>query len=1113
MSGFRNLAFVLSASAALLGTLDTAHAQNNTLMVSTSSITITAQVGSNPQAAPPVAVSTSGVDVQFAFAPNTAWLVVSAVNGSTASSTQPNSLIIEGNPGGLAQGQYFGTVTLTASGATNSPVVINVTFNVVGSTQLTASPSSLSFSAQTGGAAPATQSLTIGSSGSAISFNAQPSTTSGGNWLQITPTSGMTGQSSSVITVSVNPSGLAASTTPYSGTITVTPTGTGTGPLTVSVTLTVSPNPTLNIPTTALTFFYQTGTSLPLAQTVPLTSSGSQISFSVSATTQTGSNWLVVSPIGSLVTPQTLTIAVASTISGLPASTYTGTISISAPGAGNPSQTISVTLVVSATPLLTVSGPLATFNYQTGGANPANQTLQLSSTSTAVPFSVNTTFTAGQNWLTVGPASGTASAASPQTLTFSVNPANLTPGNYTATVTISSTGTSNTVTLPVTLIVSNGTQIYATVASLLFNFQTTQAAPPAQTFSAVSTGAPLTYTVATATNNCGNSWLSATPANGTTTGTVSVSVNTAGIAAPQTCTGTVTLSSPGAVNSAVISVMLNVSATALLNINPTILSFTAQATNPTPPVQNISLTTTDNTSVKFGASAAGGNWLTVGPGMGSTPANLTLSVNATGLSVGSYSETVTITSDALPVPQIVTVSLNVASNNTASVAPASLTFTQAQGGPAPAAQNLTITTSSGSLPFTAAYVSSPVNWLSVTPTSGNTPGTVAVSVNGALLSPATYTGTITFLTPGAASNPPPVQVTLTVGPPQTLTASVPSLSFSYQVGAASNPAAQNLTLTSTGGPASFTVSTATSAGGQWLSASPTSGLTGGTGNTATIAVSVNPQNLTPNTYNGTVTITSPVLAAPIQVGVSFVVSAMAAPAPTVIANAASNAVGPISPGEIITIYGSLLGPVKPASFTLNAQNQVAATLAGTQVQFDGVAGPILYTSASQINAIVPFGINGRTQTTVVISFNGTQSSPITLQVAPAAPGVFTASSTGTGQGSILNQDNTPNSSSAAAAKGSVVQIFATGGGVTNPGGTTGGVAPSSPLENLVAAPVVIIGGQQAQVTFAGSAPGEVEGVVQLNVLVPAGAPSGNNVPVIVAIGSAGTTAAVTMAIQ
>lgn len=104
-----------------------------------------------------------------------------------------------------------------------------------------ATPSSLSFSATSGGAAPAAQSVNITSSGAALGFTASAS--SDGNWLSVTPTAGTTPAS---LSVSVNPAGRGAGT--YTGTITLTPSGVGNSPLAITVTLTVTGagNPSIN---------------------------------------------------------------------------------------------------------------------------------------------------------------------------------------------------------------------------------------------------------------------------------------------------------------------------------------------------------------------------------------------------------------------------------------------------------------------------------------------------------------------------------------------------------------------------------------------------------------------------------------------------------------------------------------------------------------------------------------------------------------------------------------------------------------------------------------------------------------------------------------------------
>ena len=100
---------------------------------------------------------------------------------------------------------------------------------------LTSSPGSLSFAFTSGGTAPASQSLAVSSTDTALTFTAVASTTTGGNWLSIASAGGTT---PAAISVSVNPSGLTASATPYQGQITLTP-SLG-SPLQIAVTLTVS---------------------------------------------------------------------------------------------------------------------------------------------------------------------------------------------------------------------------------------------------------------------------------------------------------------------------------------------------------------------------------------------------------------------------------------------------------------------------------------------------------------------------------------------------------------------------------------------------------------------------------------------------------------------------------------------------------------------------------------------------------------------------------------------------------------------------------------------------------------------------------------------------------
>jgi uncharacterized protein (TIGR03437 family) len=216
-----------------------------------------------------------------------------------------------------------------------------------------------------------------------------------------------------------------------------------------------------------------------------------------------------------------------------------------------------------------------------------------------------------------------------------------------------------------------------------------------------------------------------------------------------------------------------------------------------------------------------------------------------------------------------------------------------------------------------------------------------------------------------------------------------------------------------------------------------------------------------------------------------------------VANAASFAMGGVvSPGEIIAISGSALGvPMADVS------------MSGTKVTFDGNAAVLLSVSTTQIVAIAPFSLAGKTSTQVQVSVNGQNSAAATVSVVGAAPGLFTLTGTGSGQAAVLNQDGTVNSSTNPAAKGSVISVFGTGAGALNPAGVDGqvlGTALPTPAATVTAS----VAGQAAPVTYAGGAFGLYSSVLQANVIVPAGTASGS-ATVALTIGTANTQSGVT----
>jgi uncharacterized protein (TIGR03437 family) len=222
-----------------------------------------------------------------------------------------------------------------------------------------------------------------------------------------------------------------------------------------------------------------------------------------------------------------------------------------------------------------------------------------------------------------------------------------------------------------------------------------------------------------------------------------------------------------------------------------------------------------------------------------------------------------------------------------------------------------------------------------------------------------------------------------------------------------------------------------------------------------------------------------------------------------VVSGASFASGPVSPGEIVTIAGVDIGPVTPATLMLDASGKVGTSLGGVEVTFNGTLAPLTYVSATQINAVVPYEVQGLVNPYLQISFQGQTTSATTLTVASAAPAIFTANGSGTGPAAALNQDGSYNSPANPAPKGSYVVIYATGEGQTAPSGVTGKLTTLSAAPPLTPEPLlpvdVLIMGQPAFVSFYGEAPSLVSGVMQVNVQIPTNAPSGN-LPIVLSVG-------------
>jgi uncharacterized protein (TIGR03437 family) len=338
----------------------------------------------------------------------------------------------------------------------------------------------------------------------------------------------------------------------------------------------------------------------------------------------------------------------------------------------------------------------------------------------------------------------------------------------------------------------------------------------------------------------------------------------------------------------------------------------------------------------------------------------------------------------------------------------------------------------------------------------------------------------------------------------------------FQIGSA-NPQAQSVAVSvAGGGAAAFTATATTATGGNWLSVSPNTGTT-----PQNIFVTINPAGLAANTtpYQGTISIVvAGATNSPLALPIALTVTPAPVVAPTVagIQNAASSIPTSLSPGLNIIIFGTNMGPTTITPYVVGSNGALATTVAGTQVTFDGIPAAIIYTRNTLVSVMVPYEITGRVSTAMVVTYNGASSLPLQLRVVDSAPGIYTVTQTGTGQGAILNQNGSLNSASNPEAVGNYIQIFGTGEGQTTPQGVNGLILPSRlPLPAPILPVAVSIGGipiASADINYAGEAPGLVSGVFQVNAKIPAGVGSGP-VAVVVTVGSVSSQANVTVSVR
>ena len=301
-------------------------------------------------------------------------------------------------------------------------------------------------------------------------------------------------------------------------------------------------SPVISVSPSSLQVNVAVGTN-PTNNTLSVSNAGGG---TLSYTISDDASWLSCSPASGTSTGELDTITVTYSTSGLAAGIYTAAITIAASGASNSPQTIPVTLTVSASSTPAISrSPVSLSPSTSEGANASSQSFLVSN---AGGGTLSYTISDDASWLSCSPASGT-STGELDTITVTYSTSGLVAGIYTAAITIAASGASNSPqTIPVTLTVSASSTPAISRSPVSLSPSTSEGANASSQSFLVSNagGGTLSYTISDDA-----SWLSCSPASGTSTGeldTITVTYSTSGLVAG-IYTAAITIAASGASNS------------------------------------------------------------------------------------------------------------------------------------------------------------------------------------------------------------------------------------------------------------------------------------------------------------------------------------------------------------------------------------------------------------------------------------------------------------------------------------------------------------------------------------------------------------------------------------
>ncbi len=675
-----------------------------------------------------------------------------------------------------------------------------------------------------------------------------------------------------------------------------------------------------------------------------------------------------------------------------------------------------------------------------------------------VQFSAQATSNQG-TWLRVaGSGSGSATPSTPASLSFTADPTGLTPSLYAGQITVQDANSTAQAVINVTMAVTQANQSIALSQSgLAFSAIAGGQPPPSQPFSISSQGTgSLSWTAQPQTISTAGAaipnWLSITPAAGASIAgqagsPVQVSVNPAGLPAGQYY-GSVDIAAPNAVNNPQsVTVLLNVSPAGQTSADTGVstggLIFSGPSGSTTPQQQQVALLNPTSVTIHYSTTvftSSGTGWLSASPASGPVPP-------------GNASISVAADLSALP-PGVQTGTLSIGFDN----------------GAVGVIQVTAIATSGASGSGT---------------TSGSGLASSSVGTHPLMTSSACSGGEPGYLVP--IFRQPSSQSVLQVAVAQRVQLQI--LDDCGSPLAAQNGGGAQVSFDDQDAPINLT----DVGGGIWEG-------------TWTPVNAAQPATLQAVASEQTLGLSSIAAATAVTVQAA---SANAAGQTLAVVNAASGAQATpqvVTPGGYIAVYGtSLASNEAPLATTIPLPD----TLNGTQFFLGGKPLPLLYAGSGQVNALIPQNLNPNTSYQLVIQRGSTLSVPAFLTVAEYQPGIYTMDLSGSGQGIVeiagtaLLAAPTGTGSRPVQRGSEYLSIFATGlGPVIGSNGEAppadGAAAPLTTIYQTTGAVTATIGGVDAPVLFSGLTPSLV-GLYQVNVQVPATAPAGDAVPLVLTV--------------